>query len=245
MNRKCKANLITLLLVGALVIPFTSYGVDGQIKLTQPVAPDTFPIVINKAGSYVLTSNLVVTDPATNAITIEVNDVTLDLKGHTIQGPNASGIVRVVFSMLVDGSARGEARASVRGRVLGPALQAATTLSQGQVLLPADLVLKETDLTRLTEPPLRNPAQATGRVPVRTLGRGRIMTGSLLAAAPVVFRGDAIDLRFAREGLNIVISAIAKRDAAPGEIVPFENIASGVTLQGRVFPDGTAELVRR
>ena len=163
----------------------------------------------------------------------------------TTKGPNASGIVRVVFSMMVDGSARGEARASVRGRVLGPALQAATTLSQGQVLLPADLVLEETDLTRLTEPPLRNPAQATGRVPVRTLGRGRIMTGSLLAAAPVVFCGDAIDLRFAREGLNIVISAIAKRDAAPGEIVPFENIASGVTLHGRVFPDGTAELVRR
>ena len=95
MNREFKANFTTLLLIWALAIPFSSYGVDGQIKLTQPVAPDTFPIVINKAGSYVLTSNLVVTDPATNAITIEVNDVTLDLKGHTIQGPNAGHISSV------------------------------------------------------------------------------------------------------------------------------------------------------
>jgi hypothetical protein len=44
--------------------------------------------VINQAGSYVLTSNLVVTDPNLNAIEITVNDVTLDLNGHKIQGPN-------------------------------------------------------------------------------------------------------------------------------------------------------------
>lgn len=89
MNKIFKINLTTLLLVLDLAIPFSSYGMDGQIKLTQPVAPDTFPIVINKSGSYVLTSNLVVTTDV-NAIEITVDDVTIDLNGHMIRGPYTS-----------------------------------------------------------------------------------------------------------------------------------------------------------
>jgi hypothetical protein len=61
-------------------------AVDGQIKIAQ-TSSTTFPVVINKAGSYVLTTNLVVSSPDVNGINIMVNDVTLDLNGHKIQGP--------------------------------------------------------------------------------------------------------------------------------------------------------------
>ena len=71
-----------------LSIPISAFGVDAQIKLTQPVPPEGFPILINQAGSYVLTSNISLEDPNLNAIEITVNDVTLDLNGHKIQGPN-------------------------------------------------------------------------------------------------------------------------------------------------------------
>ena len=47
MNKQFKVNLTVLVLVWTLAIPFSSYGMDGQIKLTQPVEPATFPIVIN------------------------------------------------------------------------------------------------------------------------------------------------------------------------------------------------------
>lgn len=83
---KIQAAIIALIFM--ICIPISSRAVDGQRKLTQPVLPATFPIIINQAGSYVLTSNLVVTDPNLNAIEITVNDVTLDLNGHKIQGPN-------------------------------------------------------------------------------------------------------------------------------------------------------------
>lgn len=83
-----KNHIVLFFLILLVSIPITSYAVDGQRKLTQPVPPATFPIVINQAGSYVLTSNLVVTDPNLNAIEITVNDVTLDLNGHKIQGPH-------------------------------------------------------------------------------------------------------------------------------------------------------------
>jgi hypothetical protein len=82
---KIQVVLFTLILMAS--IPISSFGVDGQRKLTQPVLPATFPIVLNQAGSYVLTSNLKVDDTDTHAIRIEVNDVSIDLNGHSIQGP--------------------------------------------------------------------------------------------------------------------------------------------------------------
>ena len=91
MRTLSKAQGVLFIWVFLVIIPISAYGVDGQRKLTQPVPPATFPIVINQEGSYVLTSNLVVTDQDTNAITILVNDVTLDLNGHKIQGPGTAG----------------------------------------------------------------------------------------------------------------------------------------------------------
>jgi len=85
-----KNHFVLFILTLLVSIPISSYAVDGQRKLTQPISPASFPIVINQAGSYVLTSNLVVPAelPNINAIEITVNDVTLDLNGHKIQGPN-------------------------------------------------------------------------------------------------------------------------------------------------------------
>lgn len=84
-----KSQIAFLTTILMLIIPISAYGTDGQIKLTQPVSPATFPITISQPGSYVLTSNLVVPTGQTNlnAIEITTNDVTLDLNGQMIQGP--------------------------------------------------------------------------------------------------------------------------------------------------------------
>jgi parallel beta-helix repeat protein len=90
MRMKPKIQLTLCVLLFMVAIPLSAYGVDGQIKIAQ-MAGTTFPIFIQKAGSYVLTSDLVVTQPGTHAIEITVNDVTLDLNGHKIQGPQEGG----------------------------------------------------------------------------------------------------------------------------------------------------------
>jgi hypothetical protein len=87
MRTLSKIQMALLTVVIMVVIPFSTYAVDGQRKISQTPST-TFPIVINQPGSYVLTSNLAVTDPNQNAIEITVNDVTLDLNGHMIQGPH-------------------------------------------------------------------------------------------------------------------------------------------------------------
>lgn len=45
------------------------------------------PVKITKSGSYILQSNLKVTDPTVDAILVTANDVTIDLNGFAIEGP--------------------------------------------------------------------------------------------------------------------------------------------------------------
>jgi hypothetical protein len=76
-------------------------AVDGVIEINQAKAlagglngslvadPPGFPVSITQPGSYRLTGNLTVPDGNTTAISIPVTaDVSLDLGGFTIRGPN-------------------------------------------------------------------------------------------------------------------------------------------------------------
>jgi hypothetical protein len=91
MSSNANVHSIVLALLLIAFIPSAVFSTDGQIKIAQ-TSSTTFPIIINQAGSYVLTSNLVVTDHGANGIEITVNDVTIDLNGHSIQGPATGGI---------------------------------------------------------------------------------------------------------------------------------------------------------
>lgn len=56
-------------------------------KITTGDTPG-FPVTISESGSYRLDSNLIVPDAATTAIEITADNVTLDLGGFSIIGPN-------------------------------------------------------------------------------------------------------------------------------------------------------------
>jgi hypothetical protein len=73
------------------------YGADGLVLIDQKAAAngkvtaaDTpgFPVTISEPGSYRLDSNLVVPDAGTTGIEITADNVTLDLGGFSIIGPN-------------------------------------------------------------------------------------------------------------------------------------------------------------
>jgi len=85
MRGKSKIQLVMLTLLFVVAMSFSAYGADGQIKITQP---DSFPVVIDEPGSYVLTSNVTVSTNV-NGIVINASDVTLDLNGHAIIGPGS------------------------------------------------------------------------------------------------------------------------------------------------------------
>ena len=85
MKGKSKILLVMLTLLFVVAMSFSAYGADGQIKITQP---DSFPVVIDQPGSYVLTSNITLSTDA-NGIVIDASNVTLDLNGHAIIGPGS------------------------------------------------------------------------------------------------------------------------------------------------------------
>jgi hypothetical protein len=69
---------------------------DGRIQISQAdalagsvTASDSpgFPVTLDAAGSYVLTSDLIVASAASHAIALTTGDVTIDLNGFSIIGP--------------------------------------------------------------------------------------------------------------------------------------------------------------
>ena len=75
-------------------VPFllcpSAWAVDGVLEISQAKAEANggFPIIINTPGSYVLTSNLAVSDANFDAIQINANHVNLDLNGFHVSGPS-------------------------------------------------------------------------------------------------------------------------------------------------------------
>lgn len=86
MKGKSRIQLVLWALLFVVTMSFSAYGADGQIKIGQ-TASTTFPVVINQPGSYVLTSNLVVSTANVIGIVIAADNVTLDLNGHALIGP--------------------------------------------------------------------------------------------------------------------------------------------------------------
>jgi hypothetical protein len=116
-----------------LALPRAAEAVDGVSEINQTRAlagnvtpgdaPD-FPVTLSAPGSFRLTGNLSVSDPAADGIEVAVDGVTIDLNGFEISGPVVcSGLGSAVSCSAgtgegIDASAR--ARVTVReGRVRG------------------------------------------------------------------------------------------------------------------------------
>ena len=89
----------SLMLAALLIVGLASaaYAVDGVVLIDQnralaggvtPGDAPGFPISINTPGIYKLGSNLVVPNENTTAIQINVDNVSIDLNGFAILGPN-------------------------------------------------------------------------------------------------------------------------------------------------------------
>jgi len=87
----------TLLFTALLTASMSAHAVDGEILITQakalagnvtPGDAPGFPVTISQPGKYKLAGNLTVNDMGTTGIFITSPDVTLDLNGFVLRGPN-------------------------------------------------------------------------------------------------------------------------------------------------------------
>jgi hypothetical protein len=59
-----------------------------EVEPRIPIRALDVPLTITQSGSYYLTQDLTLTHPDYNAITVDCNDVTIDLMGYNMIGPN-------------------------------------------------------------------------------------------------------------------------------------------------------------
>jgi hypothetical protein len=80
---------VAILIGAALLFSAPVFAVDGVVLINQStvMAAGGFPYKITQPGSYKLSGNLVVSG-GSDGIDIEASNVSLDLNGFTISGPN-------------------------------------------------------------------------------------------------------------------------------------------------------------
>lgn len=105
----------------------SAIAVDGVILITQAnaqagnVTPgDTagFPVTISRSGSYQLASNLTVPNENTDAIRFTADNVTLNLNGFAILGPNSCSIPDESVFCTLNGSGVGVRAPSSKGATI-------------------------------------------------------------------------------------------------------------------------------
>lgn len=87
--------VMVFVVVGVFLFGLSAVATAGVTPIGQPGNPfmkplKPFPIVINRPGSYQLTSNLTVPNANTTAILVQTDNVTIDLNGFAIIGPGQS-----------------------------------------------------------------------------------------------------------------------------------------------------------
>ncbi len=85
MNRARVANLLVCLSLTLLLLGFGHGAAHAQTKLVKPLTGTT--LRITKSGSYFLAANYVTALGALPAITVAVNNVTINLNGFSLIGP--------------------------------------------------------------------------------------------------------------------------------------------------------------
>ncbi len=150
-----RTKLSLALITAALILPAATLAADGVLEINATCAVSTgcfpgdapgYPVTIDFAGSYRLTSDLIqsevplVTTPAT-AILIDVDDVTIDLGGFSIGcvrllGGSCSGTAKGIEAEFHFGCANcvTARRTTVRNGTIRGMPGAGTDLSEGAIV---------------------------------------------------------------------------------------------------------------
>lgn len=125
-------------------------------------------------------------------------------------------------------------------KVLGNYYVSARQIDAGQVLAPADVEIREGDLTALPASVVLNPAQLRGVTASNRIAAGSPIRREFLRGASIVRQGQ--NIKVVTQGTGFVVSTEGKAmtDAAAGTLVQVR-MQGGQLLSGILRPDGIVE----
>jgi len=130
----------------------------------------------------------------------------------------------------------------VKIRVIGEYLLTARALSQGQVVVEADLAKTSGDLTELPPGILTDADQALGKTVAQSVTSGRPLRGDMLRQALVVQQGQSVKLTSSGPGFQVTgAEGRALANAAAGQVVQVR-LANGRIISGIARAGGAVEV---
>ena len=134
----------------------------------------------------------------------------------------------------------------LQGAVLPASAQERTVPAPKQVIYPGDIIRDSmlTDIVveegaALDNSVVDNRAALIGKVAKRTLLPGREILDFAITNPRAVANGGHVTLMYRDGGLTIVTSAQALEPGSIGDTIKVRNEDSGLTVSGRIQPDGS------
>lgn len=113
---------------------------------------------------------------------------------------------------------------------------------RGAVITPADIVLREQDVSSLSSGYFFDEQQVVGKLAKRSLSAGTAISPHELTAPRWVARGQVVTLFVDSGGLQVRAQGEAMMDGAENDSVKVRNVLSGKVVDGFVTAPGTVRV---
>ena len=248
--------LVSLLALAGLLV-FSTFTVAGdleppgapgstmktldEVEPRIPISQSDIPLTINESGSYYFTEDI---NSANNAISVEVNDVTINLAGFTLAGPDSgtnygiymsgrsnveirNGTVRDFYYGIIESNTSGQGHRVIDVRALSNSYRG--IYLAGQNNLVKDCTASD------------NGTSATSYVYGIYAGSGSTVTGNTVYDNGTSATGTYVYGIYARSGCTVTGNTVYNNGDSAGSNVFGIRADSGSTVTGNTaYNNGTS-----
>ncbi|WP_164513431.1 flagellar basal body P-ring formation chaperone FlgA [Thiosocius teredinicola] len=162
---------------------------------------------------------------------------------ETYDSPNGLNRGRGVVGVRCPGSTPWKIYVPVQIALMDYVVTTRRPLVRGQVLDADDLMLSETDISRLHKAYFTDIKDVVGLRTKRSIGAGSTLHAGLLKREKLVKRGSQVDIIADIGGLHVAMKGKALADGGRGDRIRVKNLTSGRVVTGEVTQAGTIRVM--
>ncbi|MDG5815408.1 flagellar basal body P-ring formation chaperone FlgA [Chitinispirillales bacterium ANBcel5] len=154
-----------------------------------------------------------------------------------LNSPHAKGNTNIIM-MITQGSRTYRIPVSCFIRVISPVLIAKEPITRGERISTECFTVDTLDITTFAHTPLRRFSQLEGKQAVRTINEGTIIHDRIVRAAPLIMRGDQVQITFTNSRVRVSVLGIAREEGRAGERIWVQNQNTKRVLRAEVTGRG-------